>query len=160
MKGLAVALVAVALVATACGGSSNSSNSADSADSADSTPAASPTIATTPSTFPLKGQLTIGPTNTLRLGSVTMGDCAGSGGLIDLHDGTPVVVQDEAGTILATTVTASEYERLGPKFGQCHLTFSVDVPGGQKFYQVSIGGRDPYVATLDEALAGLILNIG
>ncbi len=41
----------------------------------------------------------------------------------------------------------------------CYLTFSVDVPGGQKFYQVSIGSRDPYVATLDEALAGLSLSI-
>lgn len=65
--------------------------------------------------------------------------CEGTGGYSDLNASTSVVVQNDAGEILArTSLGSGAYDW---KSGSCEFTFSVELTEGEETYLVSVGRR-------------------
>lgn len=129
-------------------------------------PAAAPAAATSAADFTLHGSLT------LHLGAFQWNHaadgstpCIGFQGYSDITAGAPVVITDQAGTVVATgqlqqgsaTVDTSTGHAIG-----CTLSFAVPgVPGGRSFYGVAVSHRGTQTYSAADARAGAVsLSLG
>jgi hypothetical protein len=100
------------------------------------------------STFLLKGKMEMGYGD---VGTDDFGQCAGTGGYDDIHQGTSVTVYDDATKIIGT---GNLGDSTNSADGGCTWYFQVEVPSGPRFYQVEIGHRGKITYTSEEAKAG------
>ena len=146
MKNAALLLAPLAIALGACAGTTASTATVTTS-----------AVSSEASTFVLAGVVTLSGYDSFTSLTGKGSLCWGIDGYDDLAEGAKVVVSDEAGTVLATDAVQSATAMGGYR---CDLMFRVAVPDGQAFYQVSVGNRDPYVASADEARRGLALSIG
>ena len=101
--------------------------------------------------FTLTGTVHLTGNSTSTVGLPSGFRCAGAQNFADIGPGTPVIVADEAGKLLAKGTFDSSYLVRD----SCNLRFSIsDVPGGAKFYRVQVAGQRESTYTEAEARAG------
>ncbi len=108
---------------------------------------AAPTATPVPSTltYTVLGHLDL---NSSSIGRFA-GHCNGTGGYSDLTGGAPVILRDEHGTIIASTVL-----RDGQDMVVCRFSFTLlDVPDTAKFYAITVGRRGEISESHDELAA-------
>lgn len=98
-------------------------------------PSAAPSVAPTPLTHDITGTFTLTSTDVANLPG--QNNCYGTAGYADVVVGMPVVVKDQAGTIIATGTTGFQ----SGEVGQCVLSISVPKVPDVPFYSVEVGHR-------------------
>lgn len=135
--------------------------------SSSSTPAPIPTAtAIAARTFTLSGTFTLTRGAFSWSSSDTSGSCRGFNGFDDIYPGTPVVVTDQAGTVIATgqllggRVTMDTVD--ATRADSCQYQISVPgIPAGKTFYGVEVSHRGKQTLTPAEAEGGqLNLTLG
>ena len=137
MRRSVLAILAVALlVAAGCSGSAGSS------------PAGSvgPTPSPTPKQGTITGNMTLIDSGNDRSGTI----CSGTGGYSDFGPGMNVVVKNEKGEIIGTSVT--EPGPVPSEFAvvTCTVSFSVEELPRAKFYEIEVGRRGALTYSYEE----------
>jgi hypothetical protein len=106
------------------------------------------------STHTVTGEITLSVTDLSSIisgGSIeSPGPCRGDGGYSDLGPGAPVVLKDENGTILASSILSSGTGNLV----RCTFTFSLEgVPDSAKFYVITVSHRGDISESHDQLAA-------
>ena len=77
--------------------------------------------------------------------------CTGAGVLADIHEGTPIVVRNGAGTTLQTGALGPGEVMPGSEGQGCWFAFEVpDVPLGENFYTVQVADRAVRIYSANE----------
>lgn len=104
-----------------------------------------------PSTFELKGKLSLASTGAFSMAP----KCGGKNGYDDINPGAAVVIYDAAEKVLATGSLGEGRYASGGGSGPCVFEFTVkDVPTGEKFYQVQVSHRGKIPVQAADATAG------
>lgn len=107
------------------------------------------------SSFTATGSLVLADSGGVQ--SLPGGSCQGKNGYNDIHQGTQVVVTDQAGTVIGTGALESGL-LVG---GHCMFAFTVpSVPSGKSFYGVSVSHRGTLQYKQAELQGGLQLSLG
>lgn len=170
MRAAVVSLcVVVASAALAGLVSSCSSSGEGSASSAPSSKSAGFPSFTVDGTLALSGRidlLAMAGAGTSTVGEINLasdGTCYGENEYADIKAGAQVVVADEAGKTLALGTLGGGTSPTDPTGTRTTCTFDIDVPdvpGGEKFYRVTVSSRDAEQYTEAQLKAGLTLSIG
>lgn len=122
-----------------------------------------------PGTITVRGTISLGPLgsgDSANPSSAADGDpCMATGGYTDITQGATVTIGGAQNQTLAVGALSAGKEddvddSLGIPAGRCVFSFSVQVPGGQSAYTVTISHRGTQTVTPAQAQSGVALSLG